>query len=154
MRFVSNTVEICVKDELFEGEIRSFVFRKPNAQEQNKYNNKAHVMRNGKFKSNATLARVEFGLKHLISIGNEEYAIPAATHGAYDLLVNDVIVVGAGADKTEYLPISSDNGNKFYHAEWKKVVEEYAHDTLAVAAARLFEGSASLEDTELEIEDD
>jgi hypothetical protein len=142
---------INVTDEL-SGDPILFQMRMPGAKMRNKYNNKSIVRRGRKTEFNAALARVEYGMKLLVGIREGDFLIPPKEHENYENLQDSLTSVEDSDLK--FLNIASDQSSPFYTSQWKEHVEKYGNDLIEAAASKLFDNPASVEDQNVDVEDD
>lgn len=146
MLILTRTFEMPVTDEL-TGEKITFLVERPSAKLRNQYNNKAFQRRGSKTKFFTSLARVEFGLKVLKGIKDDEMSIPAEEHDNLENLRDDIINAPGGVP---YLPISSNPTSKFFTKNWRQMVEKYADHLIEGIATKLFDNPVTVDDLETE----
>lgn len=115
--------ELRIKDNISGSEI-VFSYRMPTTSERAAYANESYRRKGSKIENRVVEARQKFGKKILVGVRD----------GDFEVKLED----------GTYAPLSSTPG-PHYQADWKDTVARHAGELLELLAARVFDGSASLE---------
>jgi hypothetical protein len=130
MRDLTNEPNIFKIRDGVSGEVKEFIYRTPTAMEHQAYAAKSLGLRGNKAvisRKGIADARVEFGLKILIGIKDDQF--------------------GVGGK-----PISSDPQSPDYREDWKELLKQYAPDLISLFAVDVFDGTKAISDSNIQIE--